>query len=650
MQIERFSTKMKQCWIKTIRALFVLTAISLTAACQYDFKDYDYEYDSLKVGIYAGGVQTRTEMLPDGLSAVWSAGDELAVWAKPSSGDYELSQQKFTTYGIDGKRGFFTSVLDEAMPDATYTYYCTYPYPESVSGTSAIFNLPPVQDGKVTGGADIMVAVPVTYGPLAPVPDPEDHSGMSMRMTRMMHQFRFYVPQDDEMLGDAEINKIKLTFPRKVTGEVSVDYTDPSKQAELTAPSGEDITLELAEPIGVSYERNYEYACVAIPPTAFSLGEKLGLKAYTDEHIVIFDDIDLCARTFAAGLSTPVRLKIKEMRDYYKVRFTVTANNLGENPESITLTAPAGCKWSDTGSDIYTYSTGAEIPVGTSFELRFEDPDAYESLSKKKVTVMFDSEHAVTYQEITMPDMSSGSSVHMNLTVPYLLYQDFRSASYTESNDGYEPSANSNQNTDGILLDNYGLAGWNASRFRISEGNSIRIGVRYESGAWVPGRYCGRLDTPALGALKSGADACIKVTFDYGCYIPNKGYDGTEIVWEGWSPTTVTKYFDDSQNYVLSCKVGYHTEAEGSALKGANQGSIDDKFTAVTTFGPHKTEMGSLDFASNFPHQGANFTIDGADASTRICWWALTAQETSSLARNCHYYIYIDNIKIQIAN
>ncbi len=64
--------------------------------------------------------------------------------------------------------------------DGTYTYMCCYPVPSSVNGTKATFNLPAVQDGKASGGADIMIATPVEHGPLAPVPDPEDHSGMSL--------------------------------------------------------------------------------------------------------------------------------------------------------------------------------------------------------------------------------------------------------------------------------------------------------------------------------------------------------------------------------------------------------------------------------------------------------------------------------------
>ena len=172
-----------------IRAVLLLVLLPLAASCQLDFPD---EFKGInggpvEVGINAGkGSQTRTVMLPNGLSAAWEDGDELAVWARNSSGSYILAKQIFKTYGVNQTRGFFTSVLPSEMPQDDYTYLCCYPAPLSVSGTSVTFNLPSVQDGKASGGADIMIADPVQHGPLAPLADPDDHSNLSLRMNRMM--------------------------------------------------------------------------------------------------------------------------------------------------------------------------------------------------------------------------------------------------------------------------------------------------------------------------------------------------------------------------------------------------------------------------------------------------------------------------------
>jgi hypothetical protein len=82
-----------------------------------------------QVGFYAGDSQTRTEMLENGLSTVWVADDIISLWAKNSSGSLTLSNQKFKTYGVDSRKGFFTSDLSSAMPDDSYTYYGCYPAP-----------------------------------------------------------------------------------------------------------------------------------------------------------------------------------------------------------------------------------------------------------------------------------------------------------------------------------------------------------------------------------------------------------------------------------------------------------------------------------------------------------------------------------------
>ena len=71
-----------------------------------------------------------------------------------------------------------------------------------------------------------MIATPMVHGPLAPVEDPDDHSVMRMEMNRMMHQFRFYVPQEDVLLGDEKIERILMTFPTAVAGNVTLDLAD----------------------------------------------------------------------------------------------------------------------------------------------------------------------------------------------------------------------------------------------------------------------------------------------------------------------------------------------------------------------------------------------------------------------------------------
>ena len=154
--MRRISTKI------VCRHFLVALAAVVLPSCADEFRaEVGNNETSYQVGFYAGGVQTRTEMLENGLSAMWTADDQIALWARNSSGSLTLSNQKFKTYGLDSQKGFFTSDLASAMPDGSYTYYSCYPVPVSVSGNSVSFNLPSVQDGKAGGGADIMIASPV---------------------------------------------------------------------------------------------------------------------------------------------------------------------------------------------------------------------------------------------------------------------------------------------------------------------------------------------------------------------------------------------------------------------------------------------------------------------------------------------------------
>ena len=598
---------MRQSWIKTIRAFFVPLLALMLSACQTD--DFQVPHTGPhEVGFYAGGsTQTRTEMLPNGLSAVWTAGDELAVWAKNSSGVFTLSNQIFKTYGIDGRHGFFTSTLNSPMPEGDYIYYCTYPAPISVNETKATFNIPAVQDGKVSGGADIMIATPVPHGALTPVPDPEDHSGMSMKMNRMLHQFRFYVPQDDTWLGSEEIEKIELHFPKAVVGNVSLDITGLSTSSSTPTNPGSSVTLKLSDPIAVTYQDQYDYACLAINPTSFKAGESMSLRAYTASRILFFDPVDLQARTFKAGHSTSVKLKITNTIDYGRVFFTVSANNLGENANSITLTAPTGCVWGNTGSNVYTYRPGYEISAGERFEIMFEDIDAYRNLSEKSITVTFDTEHVNTSQTIIMPDMSSGSIAEISASMPYLLYEDFSSVGTFSSNDAY---------SGGFVSGSKGahsfLNGWTGGRIGAAAGKCIRIACRRETSA----RYPARVDSAPIIELKKTAD--IVVTFDYGM---NNQYSGGLI-----------SNADVGQTFY----VGYV-----QSDKAFKSGDDDGKFDAGTYM---HDKTGSYD---STPYNDSFILTDVPTGMVRISW--RTEIENNAGLTNTTCWLYIDNVKVQIA-
>ena len=591
---------------KCLRAYLGIVILALSA-CQMELQDVHSGPQS--VGLYVGGSETRTEMLPDGLSAVWNAGDELAVWARNSSGSFALSNQVFKTYGIDGQHGFFTSVLAEAMPDDEYTYFCCYPAPVSVDGTEVTFDLPAVQDGKVSGGADIMVSDPVRYGALKPVPDPEDHSGMRVTMNRMMHQFRFYLSEDNAGLGDVEITRMLLDFPKAVAGNVTLDVSDPGSSAVLSNSTG-SMTLNLSDPISVSDGQNHEYACVAIAPTSFEAGQILQLKAYTEDKIVLFNPVDLRSRTFKAGHSTPVRLLIKELVDYGRIRFTVSGNNLGEDADSVILTLPSGYTWGDTGSNVYTYSPGHKITTGETFEIVFEDIDQYRSLSGQTVIVTYDTEHVNTSLSYVLPDLASMHMAEISSVLPYLLYEDFSTVGSFSSSDEYSEGFNTGSKSAYSFLD-----GWTGGRIGAEASKSIRIAPRRETSA----NYHARVDSAPIISLKKEAD--VSVSFDFGA---NNKYGGLAIITDG--------------NVGQTFFVGYVTSSD-AYKSGDDDGVFEDGNSRYV-----KEYTGSYD---NTPNADTYVLHSVPSGLVRISWRSEIESQAGTTNTTC--WLYIDNVKVQIA-
>jgi len=626
-------------WTVCVRALYVLTLTAALSGCQKDLVETQQVAHKHKVGFYAGGGQTRTTMLPDGLSAEWMADDEIAVWARDSSGSYTLSNQIFKTYGVDSARGFFTSELSSAMPDGMYTYFCCYPVPVSVSGTKATFSIPSVQDGKATGGADIMVATPVQHGRLTGIPELEDHSGMSMKMNRMTHQFRFFVPEENQILGDEKIEHIILTFPKGVTGDVTCDFQDPSVSAESAAAMQADVELKLAQPIGVSYGDDYQFACLALAPVQFEAGDSLQIvKAYTDDKIAFFDPIYLKEKKCEAGHSTPVKLNVRELVDYAGIIYLKLAkNNLGENPEKITLTAPSTCKWGDGGSNVLVYEPGREILEGEVIALKFEtDADSYKAFSNQQISVVYESENAIVTETLTMPSITEAyGSTTAFLTVPYLLFEDF-SCVYAEGESyGNNSYSGSEQEQPGASLDGcMSHTGWNAARYW-TKGNSIRINTRFQCVkifVAFSSYHHGRLDTPQLTGLKSGKTVNLNVYFDAGGYLHKESSAEVSNVCLNIATHTNTGVLDGIPTGTKGLGSSYSTTLSDFGTKQSSQSLSSD--------------FGDDAFNSSFPTYEAE--ISKATSSTRIVFYP-TFTGTDTFATNAEFNVYIDNIKVQIA-
>lgn len=608
---------------KHIEKLFsILSMGALLVSCQdIDLQVTTPDPQPIKVGIHAGDVSTRTQIQENGLSTVWTEGDKLSVWAVGSSGEAVLSNQVFTAYGTDAGRGFFTSELASQMPEDTYIYYCTYPAPSSIEGNTAVFNVPAIQDGKVTSGADVLVATPVSHGALAPLPEIEDHSAMKLKMNHMMHQFRFFVPEDDTQLQDAQITRMVLTFPEPVVGDVLVDISDPTRQAVLSAGYRE-ITLNLSEPLT---KENQGYACVAFVPTKFSDGQSLQVQAFTADKIVQIAPIDLCAKECLPGHSTPVRLAIDGLIDYpWQMTFKVAANNLGEDINSVTLEAPQDCRWPATNTNIYTYAPGAKIKVGDEFVVRFSSKEHYHSFSGKNITVKYDTDHALMSQNLVLPDNSAVDKSNISLTVPYLFFEDFSTLKAYDGDykDGPYTSVEGAA-TAAKDLSAYGLRnGWTGARTGCDNaGTAILVGGRVDCVILGATRAYGRLDSPKLSGLKPGASADVSVSFDY---------SGSRSGSSTYYPVAVcgSTGFDGLLN-------GYATQFNNNESWTDIEGK--QSVPGIPTNGSATSLSKSM-----------TYTITDCTSTTRLSWHVAGMGYKNWKIDNGNQWMYIDNIKVQI--
>ena len=594
------------------RFLYALALLGLAmASCQVteDSAVQDM-YSPVQVGFEAGPLQTRSYVGEDGRSVNWSAGDRIAVWAKNSSGSWQLSAEPFFVYAVDGSRAWFSTTLSSAMPEDAYTYYACSPVPASSDGISAVFSLPTVQDGLAGDGADIMIASPVAFGALSGLPDPEDHSSMTMSFSHLVHLLRFYVPEGGDMFGGEPVQRIVVTMPRDVVGNVSCDLSDASF-ASLSSGSSV-IDLRLANPIGESGStRDYAYA--SIFPSTFASGEKMSVKMYSETKVGYVEPIDMKSRIMAAGHATSVCLVPNSVSTFCKIYFDIASNNLGEDVQKITLTAPSGCKWSDTGSETYVLEPGVDMGTGFSFTLEYEDEASYRTLSGAAVTVTYDSEHVTISESLTMPDMTSGYNCRIALNVPYLYFEDFSTLEGFHSDDNYYTSSAGNKS--GTTFFN----GWSGGRVGGESGCCIRLACRRETSV----DYHSRADSaPFAGILKKAAD--VSVTFDYGA---DNEYGGIAILtWDG--------------NVGQNAYIGYVTDTKtfGSA---ATDGTFEDEHTFYV-----KEYTGSWTSTPN----DYSMTIHSMSAGDthRLTW--RTEVEHQAGTTNTTAWLYIDNIRVQIAH
>lgn len=611
--------------MKYRKIYFVLLSVFMLFSCSEKCPEAVQD-GSITVGFSVTEPLTKPIISQDGLSSVWCEGDRLALWAVNPSGNFILNNVPFAVYGFSDFRALFTATLSQEMPEERYTYYGCSPLPVSAEGTDVVFNIPEVQDGRLSGGADIIVCSPTPGGPLRSIEDGNNGTALNLYMNHLLHQFRFFVPEGSP-LGTDSIRRLEISLPYNVTGNYTLDVTSPDTPGILSDGSS-SIVLELADPLTASEGDNYNYACAGLFPSTgdFTSSDSLFVTAYTDEKMFKADPISIEGRTFAAGHSTPVKLSLKESVISARVVLSVDSNFMGEALTDVYVKEGEEVllSYSHTDSEYYdNFKFDCEY-IGAEQVAQFER--ICDAVRGGRASVVFETANTISVLPIPASALSvSGKSAAISLgDVPYLLYEDFSGAASLSYDDKYTATADSNRSLKGHLLDGYMADnGWNAARFALYEGENIRINSRYQSAVVKFERFSGRLDTPAMSRIKEGSSVNVVFEYDYSIVVP-AGYK-----------------VDDSGNKMAFYILGTHTSSQESPIDGVYVGDMASSCSVV-----YESERHSSGNAADMTHK--THEVNGCTSATRFVFMMGTDRNNILFAANSQYFLYLDNIKVYI--
>ncbi len=569
-----------------------------------------------EVGFVMPMEATRTAIGPDGMSTRWAEGDKLSVWALNSEGNYTFENTQFTMryFSPEYDKAYFVSNISE-MAEGDYTYFLSYPKPNSINGTQVTYSVSSVQSGAYDGKYDIMIAEPATASALSATHSVE----LNTIMRHQMHAVKITVPEGRNLYGD-RFYRLEITFPNDVVGDITLDITDPNAEPVYSNTSNV-VVLESAE----GFDAGSEIWAFVLPGTVegevnyFVKGEvrKSNPASYS------------LSKEFVKGHVTPIRMAIPEIYPYYTAaEFTIANNFLGEEYNTVTILAA-------DGTSLGTFDRSENGKYLVYAESDTFDVDVFDNTTWKLV---FDSDNAIVAAEVPMGDMTDFSEHFYTTDVPYILFENFENVTESESYGNNSYSSNEREQP-GVSLDGaMPTNGWNAARYWLKPG-AMRINARYQCVKILitfASSHYGRMDTPLLWngsyGIKPGKDAKIKLQFDAALY--QHGDSSSTVTSSGIAVATHT----NANNPIDGIPTG--TKGLGSTYET----TLEDFGTTLFSKSMSST-VGDNAFGQTFPTYSTEFTVT---SESRICFYPTISCEDSGIS-NAEVNVYLDNIKVQIA-
>lgn len=588
-------------------------------------------------GVAASGVATRTALGADGLSVEWCVGDEVALWADAvDDGAATLVGEKFTMryFSTNYTDAEFSATIDPMDDSKSYTYRGFYPYPTSISGKVATFEIPSVQSGQYDGLLDFRVSdtqegVALSGSTLG---------GCELKFRSLMHAFKISVP---EVVGEAPrtVKGFFVTMPCDIVGVSEFDMSNVDGDPQLVSGSSDVVYVSFEDSPITSGDGKSVW--MFFNPVSNVTGNIVIEAVCESGNMTEGYSIPITDHTFAAGRITPLGAELgDELAPLQELKFNVNSTQLGETVNSLTLTAPSGSVFFESGKNVLTLTPDSDGNCGATFR-----DDYTEKFKSGATTIAYESKSAKVSGSINIT-----GSMDTELVVPYLYAEDFSSVKSFNSNDNGGVTSSSTGTTAFTFTESTnGLTGWSAARAGAGAGLSVRICARYEyktTNSWgtlssAASTYDARIDSPTLSNLKSGSNVKVKVSFDYKGgeqaqrrTVSKSGFLGTSTSYGSFLNTDLG---DPTFIY------GYTTDTGAQAYNSSIENEAISAYKTISVSSNGDPGYGSVSTYID------PFYIESATSATRLSW---KASQNCSVSGNYDYYgnywLYIDNIRVSI--